>query len=40
MKTKLFLFYFGANTLVNDALTQIVKIVDENYQGTDYFSLP
>jgi len=34
------LFRFGASTLVNDVLMQIVKTVDGNYQGTDYFSLP
>jgi deoxyribose-phosphate aldolase len=34
------LFRFGASTLVNDALMQIVKTVDGNYQGPDYFSLP
>ena len=34
------LFRFGASTLVNDVLMQIVKTVDGNYQGPDYFSLP
>ncbi len=34
------LFRFGASTLVNDVLMQIVKTVDGNYQSTDYFSLP
>ena len=34
------LFRFGASTLVNDVLMQIVKAVDGNYQGPDYFSLP
>jgi deoxyribose-phosphate aldolase len=34
------LFRFGASTLVNDVLMQIVKVVDGNYQGPDYFSLP
>jgi deoxyribose-phosphate aldolase len=34
------LFRFGASTLVNDVLMQIVKGVDGNYQGPDYFSLP
>ncbi len=34
------LFRFGASTLVNDVLMQIVKTVDGNYQGQDYFSLP
>jgi deoxyribose-phosphate aldolase len=34
------LFRFGASTLVNDVLMQIVKGVDGNYQGADYFSLP
>jgi deoxyribose-phosphate aldolase len=34
------LFRFGASTLVNDVLMQIVKSVDGNYQGADYFSLP
>ena len=34
------LFRFGGSTLVNDVLMQIVKTVDGNYQGADYFSLP
>ena len=34
------LFRFGASTLVNDVLMQIVKTVDGNYQSGDYFSLP
>ena len=34
------LFRFGASTLVNDLLMQIVKIAEGNYQGVDYFSLP
>ncbi len=34
------LFRFGASTLVNDVLMQIVKGIDGNYQGSDYFSLP
>ena len=34
------LFRFGASTLVNDVLMQIVKAVDGHYQGADYFSLP
>jgi deoxyribose-phosphate aldolase len=34
------LFRFGASTLVNDVLMQIVKTVAGNYQGGDYFSLP
>ncbi len=34
------LFRFGASTLVNDVLMQIVKTVDGNYQSSDYFSLP
>ena len=34
------LFRFGASTLVNDVLLQIVKTVDGNYQSLDYFSLP
>jgi hypothetical protein len=34
------LFRFGASTLVNDVLMQIVKNVEGNYQGPDYFSLP
>src|SRR5436309_5630508 len=34
------LFRFGASTLVNDVLMQIVKAADGNYQSGDYFSLP
>ena len=34
------LFRFGASTLVNDVLMQIVKQADGNYQCADYFSLP
>jgi len=34
------LFRFGASTLANDVLMQIVKLADGNYQGPDYFSLP
>jgi deoxyribose-phosphate aldolase len=34
------LFRFGASTLVNDVLMQIVKNVDGNYQSLDYFSQP
>ena len=34
------LFRFGASTLVNDVLMQIVKTVAGNYQSLDYFSLP
>lgn len=34
------LFRFGASTLVNDVLMQIVKTAEGNYQGGDYFSLP
>ena len=34
------LFRFGASTLVNDVLMQIVKTVEGNYQNSDYFSLP
>jgi deoxyribose-phosphate aldolase len=34
------LFRFGASTLVNDVLMQIVKTIEGNYQGADYFSLP
>jgi deoxyribose-phosphate aldolase len=34
------LFRFGASTLVNDVLMQIVKAVDGNYQAADYFTLP
>ncbi len=34
------MFRFGASTLVNDVLMQVVKTVDGNYQSGDYFSLP
>lgn len=34
------MFRFGASTLVNDVLMQIVKTIDGNYQSSDYFSLP
>jgi deoxyribose-phosphate aldolase len=34
------LFRFGASTLVNDVLMQVVKTVDGNYQSSDYFSAP
>jgi deoxyribose-phosphate aldolase len=34
------LFRFGASSLLDDVLMQIVKTVDSNYQGADYFSLP
>ena len=34
------LFRFGASTLVNDVLMQIVKLAEGNYQSADYFSLP
>ena len=34
------LFRFGASTLVNDVLMQIVKLTDGHYQSPDYFSLP
>jgi deoxyribose-phosphate aldolase len=34
------LFRFGASTLVNAVLMQIVKTIDGRYQGPDYFSLP
>jgi hypothetical protein len=40
MKTKLFLFRFGASTLLNDVLRQIARVADGNYQGADYSSLP
>ena len=33
------LFRFGASTLVNDVLMQLVKVADGNYQSADYFSL-
>jgi len=31
---------FGAGTLVNEVLMQVVKTIDGNYQSGDYFSLP
>jgi deoxyribose-phosphate aldolase len=34
------LFRFGASTLVNDVIMQIVKCADGNYQSLDYFSQP
>jgi deoxyribose-phosphate aldolase len=34
------LFRFGASILANDVLMQIAKVVDGNYQSSDYFSLP
>jgi deoxyribose-phosphate aldolase len=34
------LFRFGASTLVNDVLMQIVKLAEGNYQSADYFSQP
>ena len=34
------LFRFGASTLVNDVLMQIVKTEEGNYQSADYFALP
>jgi len=34
------LFRFGASTLANDVLMQIVKLADGNYQAAEYFSLP
>ncbi len=34
------MFRFGASTLVNDVLMQIVKLAEGNYQSADYFSLP
>ena len=34
------LFRFGASTLLNDVLLQVVKTVEGNYQAGDYFSLP
>ncbi|MDB6170833.1 MAG: deoC [Chthoniobacteraceae bacterium] len=34
------LFRFGASTLANDVLMQIVKMHDGRYQGADYFPLP
>jgi len=33
------LFRFGASTLLNDVLMQIVKTVDGGYQSVDYFAL-
>src|SRR5213083_3316343 len=33
------LFRFGASTLANDVLMQIVKTVEGNYQSADYFAL-
>ena len=33
-------FRFGASTLANDVLMQIVKLHDGRYQSGDYFSLP
>ena len=33
-------FRFGASTLLNDVLMQLVKVVDANYQSADYFALP
>jgi deoxyribose-phosphate aldolase len=34
------LFRFGASTLVNDVLMQVVKLADGGYQSAEYFSLP
>lgn len=34
------IFRFGASTLLNDVLMQVVKVIDANYQSADYFSLP
>ena len=34
------LFRFGASTLVNDVLMQIVKLAEGAYQNPEYFSLP
>jgi len=34
------LFRFGASTLANDALMQIVKEISGRYQSEDYFALP
>src|SRR5438445_11387152 len=31
---------FGASTLLNDVLMQLARVVDGNYHGADYFSLP
>ena len=33
------LFRFGASTLLNDVLMQIVKTADGGYQSSDYFAL-
>jgi deoxyribose-phosphate aldolase len=34
------LFRLGASSLLNDVLMQIARVVEGNYQGADYFSLP
>ncbi len=34
------LFRFGASTLANDVLMQIVRCADGKYQSADHFSLP
>ena len=34
------LFRFGASTLANDVLMQIIRLHDGRYQSSDYFSLP
>jgi len=34
------LFRFGASTLLNDVLMQLVRVIDANYQSADYFALP
>jgi deoxyribose-phosphate aldolase len=34
------LFRFGASTLLNDVLMQLVKVIDANCQSADYFALP
>jgi deoxyribose-phosphate aldolase len=34
------LFRIGASTLLNDVLLQLARLIDGNYQGADYFSLP
>jgi deoxyribose-phosphate aldolase len=34
------LFRFGASTLANDVLMQIVKLAEGSYQSPEYFSLP
>ena len=34
------LFRIGASTLLNDVLMQIARVIDGNYQSSDYFSLP